>query len=94
MTTIDEREALTLAKNWLQYGEHGLANAIAVLTKAAEQARSQTVCAECGGPILGEPVIDPEARAWLGEGADAYCSLVCIEAHNEARINAYGNGAS
>jgi hypothetical protein len=94
VTTIDEREALTLAKHWLAYGERGLAQALAVLAKAAEQARSQTVCAECGGSIVGEPVIDPEARAWLGEGADAYCSLVCIEAHNEARINAYGNGAS
>ena len=91
MTTIDEREALTLAKNWLQYGEHGLANALAVLAKAAEQARSQTVCAECGGPILGEPITDPETRAWLGEGAGVYCSLVCIEAHDEARINAFGN---
>jgi hypothetical protein len=94
MTTVDERGALLLAKHWLAYGERGLANALAVLTKAAEQMLGQADCAECGDPILGEPVTDPESLAWLGAGAPRFCSLACREAADEARIDAFGNGPS
>ena len=93
-TTIDEREALTLAKNWLAFGEKGLANALAVLTKAAAEQVGQADCAECGGPILGEPVTDPDSVAWLRSAAPRFCSLACREVVDERRIDAFGNGAS
>ena len=47
----------------------------------------------CDGPVV-EPVRDPEWVAWLGDSAPPFCSQACLDAHDEARINAAGNEAS
>jgi hypothetical protein len=55
--------------------------------------RADIWCDWCDGPVT-TPVRDAEAVSWLGKGAATYCSQTCLDAHDEARINAAGNEAS
>ena len=61
----------------------------------AEQAYLKTMptpplCDFCSEPITGVPVVNPDEASWLGTGAATYCSRDCLDAHNEARIQAAG----
>lgn len=48
-----------------------------------------TVCSWCYGTV-GQPVRDPEAVSWLGDGARTWCSWRCQAAQVDFEINAEG----
>ena len=54
--------------------------------------RAEAWCEWCDSPVV-EPVRDDEAVSWLGKGASTFCSQTCLDAHDEARINAAGNAS-
>lgn len=48
-------------------------------------------CDHCDRPITGTPVRDPVAVSWIGAGAPTFCSAACIDAADEAAIDAEAN---
>ena len=54
------------------------------MTAAAER----VFCDECSDVIAGDPVTDPAAVAWIGEGAAGFCSAACLEATAQRAVDA------
>jgi hypothetical protein len=90
MKTADQRarEAIDQAKTLLLRYRPDLA--LDVLTKAAEQMLGRTNCDNCGTPITGVPVTDPNTTAWRGAGLPQFCTQACLDAADNRRINKAG----
>jgi len=95
-TQADRRERQALDEG-LEQLRHGWtpAEVVCVLMDAwlTIQDLRTPICDGCGETFTGAPVQDPVAVSWIPGGAARFCSLGCLEADDERRINAAGNAS-
>jgi hypothetical protein len=56
---------------------------------------TSSACGFCLGPIVGDPVVDPEQARWLPASQVAvFCSFDCLDAAAEGRHNVVTGGTN